>query len=249
MLGKYRLAVDRGADTFCLLEPYADEVFSCWEEVKFCNSTFYIVGRNTLSRSREDILSKSQRNVILSYTAEGSAMLIRQIELLNIMPALSNGTLGLMHGGNYNTKFKFLTTINDFPCVDIVTAPENLVARQSWQQVYEDINKPYSFLMLNGRLRSHRKYLIDHLRKRGLLESALWTNLDRDIEIFGTLPTPDWKEPIRLLPSKYEFTEAASKFNCIDSQMDWAKSKLFEDVSWGDRIINPRDLKHSININ
>jgi hypothetical protein len=240
MLGKYRLAVDKWADTFCILAPYADEVFSDWEEVEFRRDTFYIIGKEALTRSLENISSKSQGNVILSHVAEGSITVVRDIERLKLMELLQHNVLGLMHGGNINVKFNFPTVINDFPFSDIITAPENRIAHREWEQIYQKIDKPYTFLMLNGRLRSHRKFLIDALRDRGLLDQALWTNLQTRLEVAGTLPAKDIKEPIRLLPPEYEFAEAAKQMASIDGSLSWAKYKLFENVHWGDRVINPK---------
>jgi hypothetical protein len=239
MLGRHRLAVDKWADTFCILAPYADEIFWHWEDLEFRDDTVYIIGREELSRSLQDILAKAQNNVIWSYVAEGSRMLIRQIEVLKFMHLVRGNTLGLMHGGNVNGDFDFPTVTSDFPFVDIVTAPENQIAHQEWRQVYEKLDKPYTFLMLNGRLRSHRKYLIDGLRGRGLLDQALWTNLQTRVEIAGTLPVSGLSEPIRLLPPEYEFAEAATKIDQLKSSAGWIKPALFDNVHWGDQIINP----------
>ena len=72
--------------------------------------------------------------------------------------------------------------------------------------------KPYKFLFLNGRSRSHRKYLIEYFKLTGLLDQSIWTNLDTVPA--GSQKISLWHEdrdllstetPIQLLDSKYEY--------------------------------------------
>jgi hypothetical protein len=114
---------------------------------------------------------------------------------------------------------------------------ENLRAHESYPQVYHKQNKPYDFLFLNGRLRPHRKYLIDAMRDRELLDRALWTNLNDRVEMAWTsqLQTGN-SEPIRLLPEQYEIDRALPNMSTVST--GFVKHRLFGNT-WGDAEVNP----------
>jgi hypothetical protein len=100
-------------------------------------------------------------------------------------------------------------------------------------------HRPYEFLFLNGRLRPHRKYLIDHLRAQGMLSHALWTNLGSQVELAFTSALDTGKtEPIRLLPPEYEIDRAVPQLNTV-ADSGFVKHELFGNT-WGDAIVNPR---------
>jgi hypothetical protein len=99
--------------------------------------------------------------------------------------------------------------------------------------------RPYEFVMLNGRLRPHRKALIDALREQNLLDHALWTNLNAHVEMgFTSKLTVAQTEPIRLLPVEYEIERALPNMNTA-YEHSFAKHHLFGNT-WGDAIVNPR---------
>jgi hypothetical protein len=120
---------------------------------------------------------------------------------------------------------------------NIVEYLENLRAHESYPQVYHKHHKPYDFLFLNGRLRPHRKYLIDAMRDRQLLDRALWTNLNDRVEMAWSsrLQTGD-SEPIRLLPPQYEIDRALPNMDNVPG--GFIKHHLFGNT-WGDAEINP----------
>jgi hypothetical protein len=121
---------------------------------------------------------------------------------------------------------------------------ENLHAHKSYPQVYHKTRKPYDFLFLNGRLRPHRKYLIETMRDRKLLDRALWTNLQNQVDMrwSSQLPTQD-VEPIRLLPPEYEIEPARSNLELVGTNTGFVKYQLFNNIqegcTWGDAVINP----------
>jgi len=92
-------------------------------------------------------------------------------------------------------------------------------------------------LFLNGRLRPHRKYIIDQLRQQKLLDRALWTNLGDSVEMSwtSTLLTNS-NEPVKLLPEQYEIPRAIP--NMIELPTGFVKHHLFGNT-WGDAIVNP----------
>jgi hypothetical protein len=115
---------------------------------------------------------------------------------------------------------------------------ENKAAQIEGALEYKE-HRPYEFLFLNGRLRPHRKYLMDHLRAQGMLSHALWTNLGSQVEMAFTSALDTGKtEPIRLLPSEYEIDRAVPQLNAVPDA-GFVKHQLFNNT-WGDAIVNHR---------
>jgi hypothetical protein len=104
--------------------------------------------------------------------------------------------------------------------------------------------RPYQYVMLNGRLRPHRKALIDELRNRNLLSHALWTNLNANVEMgFTSVLNVEQHEPIRLLPEEYEIPRAVQNLSTV-AKDGFVKHELFGNT-WGDAIINYRVYRDS----
>jgi hypothetical protein len=98
--------------------------------------------------------------------------------------------------------------------------------------------RPYEFLFLNGRLRPHRKALIDGLRENQLLDHALWTNLGSSVEMaFTSVLQTNQLEPIKLLPLEYEIERALPNMQSAYAH-SFCKHHLFGNT-WGDAIVNP----------
>jgi hypothetical protein len=98
--------------------------------------------------------------------------------------------------------------------------------------------------MLNGRLRPHRKALIDTLRERSLLDHALWTNLNAAVEMgFTSSLQVAQTEPIRLLPVEYEIERALPNMSTAPEHA-FCKHHLFGNT-WGDAIVNYRIYRDS----
>lgn len=233
MLGKHRLAVDRFTEAHWILEPYADEEFALWSEIVPRSDTVYILGREILSQSFADIFTSDTGDLVFCNLAEGSETIEWQMWKLGVSDLVQRGRLGLMHGGDALSDLA--TVRSDIHFTNIVDFASNQQAHAQASQVRTPDPKPYSFLMLNGRLRLHRKRLIDLLRSRGLLEQALWTNLQSTVDP-PTGSTAYTTEPIRLLPPQYEIESTTQP------QIDqgWVKPLLFAGLSWGDAVINPR---------
>jgi hypothetical protein len=123
---------------------------------------------------------------------------------------------------------------------NIVDYTENKSAQLQAALDYKQ-QRPYEFLFLNGRLRPHRKALIDGLRDQELLAHALWTNLGSDVEMaFTSKLTTLATEPIRLLPPEYEIARARGNITPeLLANSGFVKHKLFNNT-WGDAIVNPR---------
>jgi hypothetical protein len=230
--------VDEWAEVWDLLKPYADESFWQYSDIVLDPNNVYIVGRVTLKNHWTEITEWARHypgRIVFSNPAEGSETILLQLARLRIKEQVCRGEILLLTSGDMEPGLRYCKT--DCYFSNIVEYLENLRAHESHPQVYHKQNKPYDFLFLNGRLRPHRKYLIDVMRDRKLLDRALWTNLNDRVEMPWTsqLQTGN-SEPVRLLPKHYEINRALSNMDTVPA--GFVKHHLF-DNTWGDAEVNP----------
>jgi len=238
MLGNCKIIVDEWAEVWDLLKPYADGSFWRWSDLKLDPDTVYIVGRVVLKENWYAITDWAREHpgkIVFSNPAEGSQTVLLQLNRLMISEQVKSGEILLLTSGDLESGWDYCKT--DCYFSNIVEYLENISAHESWPQVYHKKNKPYDFLFLNGRLRPHRKYIIDQLRQQKLLDRALWTNLGDSVEMSwtSTLLTNS-NEPVKLLPEQYEIPRAIP--NMIELPTGFVKHHLFGNT-WGDAIVNP----------
>lgn len=238
MLGTHRIVVDEWAEVWDLLKPYADESFWQWPD-SFDPDNIYIVGRVVLKDNWQtitDLATQYPGRIVFSNPAEGSETILLQLKRLRIADHVRDGRIGLVTSGNQEPGWNYCQT--DCYFSNIVEYQENQAAQSQADQNYQH-QRPYEFLFLNGRLRPHRKCLIDGLRSRGLLQHALWTNLGATVEMaFTSVLKPPTVEPIRLLPPEYEIERARPNMSTA-TEYSFCKHHLFGNT-WGDAIVNPR---------
>jgi len=237
MLGNRKIIVDEWAEVWDLLKPHADESFWQWPE-QLDPDAVYIVGRVILKENWYAITTWTNihpGSIIFSNPAEGSQTILLQLKRLMLEEHVQDGRIGLLTSGDMEPGWNYCKT--DCYFSNIVEYLENLRAHESYPQVYHKQNKPYDFLFLNGRLRPHRKYLIDAMRDQELLDRALWTNLNDCVEMAWSsqLQTGD-AEPIRLLPPQYEIDRALPNMDTVPT--GFVKHHLFGNT-WGDAEVNP----------
>lgn len=236
MLGKHKLIVDEWAETWDLLQPYADGSF--WQMPDLDPANIYVIGRVLLKENWQtvtDWATKHPGRIVFSNPAEGSQTILLQLRRLMIADHVRDGRILLLTSGDLEPGWDYCKT--DCYFSNIVEYTENKSAQLQGAMDYKT-HRPYEFLFLNGRLRPHRKWLIDGLRNEGLLEHALWTNLNSRVEMgFTSVLNPEQQEPIRLLPEKYEIPRAVPNLN--KEYTGFAKHELFNNT-WGDAIVNHR---------
>ena len=238
MLGNRKIIVDEWAEVWDLLKSSADGSFWQWPAEPDPDAV-YIVGRVVLKENWVAITewaTKYPGHIVFSNPAEGSETILLQLRRLVIADYVRDGRIGLLTSGDLEPGWHYCKT--DCYFSNIVEYLENLRAHKSYPQVYHKQNKPYDFLFLNGRLRPHRKYLIDAMRNRKLLDRALWTNLNDRVEMAWSsrLQTGD-TEPVRLLPEQYEIDRALPNMATVPT--GFVKHHLFGNT-WGDAIVNPQ---------
>ena len=240
MLGKHRIIVDEWAETWDLLEPSADDSFWQWPTT-LDPQAVYIVGRVLLKQHWQEITDWADRypgRIVFSNPAEGSETILLQLKRLRIADRVRDGRIGLLTSGDLEPGIDYCGT--DCYFSNIVEYAENLQAHeQVHMPEYLRANKPYEFVMLNGRLRPHRKYMLDALRNRDLLKHALYTCLGSTVEMaFTSELTVQSTEPIRLLPPEYEIARAVNNLASV-ADTGFVKHELFGNT-WGDAIVNAR---------
>jgi hypothetical protein len=239
MLGQHKLIIDEWAEVVDLLDPYADGEFWQWNDVDFDPNCKYIVGRVVLKDNWQaitDLATQYPGRIVFCNPAEGSETILLQLKRLRIESLVRDGRILLLTSGDLEPGWNQMST--DCYFTNIVEYTENKAAQLQAALDYKD-QRPYEFLFLNGRLRPHRKWLIDGLRDRGLLNQALWTNLGSTVEMeFTSKLTPNKLEPIRLLPTEYEIERAVPQLTTLNTT-GFVKHELFGNT-WGDAIINSR---------
>jgi hypothetical protein len=236
MLGTHKIIIDEWAEVVDLLDPYADGEFWTWADVNFDPTCVYIVGRVVLKDNWQvitDLATQYPGRIVFCNPAEGSETILLQLKRLRIESLVRDGRILLLTSGDLEPGWNQMSTECYF--TNIVDYTENQSAQLQAALDYKE-HRPYDFLFLNGRLRPHRKYLIDGLRNCGLLDRALWSNLGSHVEMgFTSVLTTLHTEPIRLLPEQYEIPRAVPNLN--REYTGFAKHELFGNT-WGDAIIN-----------
>ena len=240
MLGTHKIIVDEWAEVWDLLKPYADGSF--WQMPELDPANTYIVGRVLLKENWQTITDWATQHpgrIVFSNPAEGSETVLLQLKRLRIHDMVAKGFIGLLTSGDLEPGIRYCKT--DCYFSNIVEYTENQAAQIQGALDYKT-HRPYEFLFLNGRLRPHRKALIDQLRKHNFLDYALWSNLSSQVEmgftsqLTGKLSSA--YEPVRLLPPEYEIDRAVPQLNQVP-ESGFVKHALFGNT-WGDAIVNPR---------
>ena len=242
MLGQHKIIIDEWAEVVDLLDPYADGEFWTWADVDFDPNCKYIVGRVVLKDNWQQITDLATRypgRIVFCNPAEGSETILLQLKRLRIEPHVRDGRILLLTSGDLEPGWNQMST--DCYFTNIVEYTENKAAQLQAALEYKP-QRPYEFLFLNGRLRPHRKYLIDQLRKHNFLDYALWSNLGSDVEMGFTSELTaklvSTTEPVRLLPSEYEIPRAVPQLTQVP-ESGFVKHQLFGNT-WGDAIVNYR---------
>jgi len=234
-----KIIIDEWAEVFDLLKPYAVDTFWEFSKVGLTPDVYYLIGRVQLKENWTKVIEWADRypgRIIFCNPAEGSETILLQLRRLRITDRVRDGRIGLLTSGNLEPGWDYCKT--DCYFTNIVEYTENKNAAVLAALQHKD-KRPYDFLFLSGRLRPHRKYLIDGLQMRSLLDHALWSNLSSTVELKFTseLVTGD-SEPIRLLPPEYEIERATINQPNLPTE-GFVKHQLFGHT-WGDAIVNHR---------
>jgi hypothetical protein len=247
MLDNYKLIIDAQCEFYELLRPWADGEFFDLRYHDIVPGAFYIIGRVQFRQNADIIKHIAESNlahVVFSNPLEGSYSLRGQCREMGIDDLARSGKILILAGGDADPEYCLLRY--DSFMVKILDYITNLQSMNRTPEIYSKVDKPYKFLFLNGRNRPHRKFLLEKFKQQGLLEQALWTNLDSRIVSSRMLSLLDeHKEnlllrplPIQYLPSKYEIKDYQHRVGTapIDDQ-NFLKNHLFNNT-WGEIYLN-----------
>lgn len=218
MLGNRKLIVDEFCEVREFTKAFQDAEFYDFAEVEKVPGAVYLISRQQFAKNVLLIKQLAEAGTILPILgnpAEGSDTMLKQIKGLGIVDLVQQGKILIVAGGDLQSDIPVLYHENFLP--KILDYNENLQAIQEYQTQYST-DRPYKFLFLNGRARSHRRHLLHRLQP--VLDQAIWTNLDNT-----------HGQPIQLLDPKYEFDFYQN--NTATNESGFVKYKLFNN-DWGE---------------
>ena len=260
MLGNRKLIVDTQCEVYDMIKHQSDGLF--WEfkrhveKNELVPGAIYVIGREQSrlnAQKIQELIESNTISVVYSNPNEGSEPMEANLIRGGYTELLTQGKMLVLTGGEINPAYphllyeNFLGKVHDYK--------ENIQAIQEYADK-QQINRPYKFLFLNGRMREHRKYLLCHLRDLGLLDQALWSNLDSSLGV-GPLITGDGtgrltyrgetlqsvQIPEHYLPSNYEvekYRDSVTGLTEVVMSPEFKKIRnyLFKN-EWGDIYLNP----------
>jgi hypothetical protein len=248
MLDNHKLIIDTQCEVYELLKPWADGEFWDLEHHDIVPGAFYMIGRMQF-RENIDLIRRTAESglahMVLSNPAEGSDTIRWQCKNLGIEDLVRTGKIIILAGGDADPEYH-LVRYDSF-MVKILDYIINREAMKRTPEIYSKTDKPYKFLFLNGRARPHRKFLLEKFKQSGLLNQALWTNLDSGPAGSQHLKLFNENEenllirslPVQCLPAEYEIKEYQHRVNTMPTvECKFLKNHLFNNT-WGEIYLKP----------
>jgi len=251
MLGNRKLVVDNFCEIEKLLMPHIDEIFYDFSKHIIIPGAVYAIGREQFSIYAEQIRELVESKtiyVVYSNPCEGSEPMHWNFVKADILDLVESGQIGVVTGGDLPKDWNYL--LHEHFLIQLHEYDENLSAAQQYAK-QSTLNRPYKFLFLNGRMRDHRKYLLLRLQELGLLDLALWTNLDSSIGVGSPLKGSnllrlhnsilvDQTFPAHYLPAEYEVDRYRANTTLPENitYLLEAKKNLFAN-EWGEIYLTP----------
>lgn len=245
MLDNHKIIVDTQCEVYELLRPWADGEFWDLEHHEIVPGAFYMIGRlqfrENINLIRQ-IAESGKAHMVLSNPAEGSDPIRWQCKNLGIEDLVKSGKILILAGGDADTEYQLIRY--DSFMVKILDYVTNREAMKRTPEIFSKFTKPYKFLFLNGRIRPHRRFLLEKFRQNSLLDQALWTNLDigpagsrsRHLTLFDSQDNDLLQNgfPIQYLPAQYEVKEYQHRINTASTEKEnFVKYHLFNNT-WGE---------------
>jgi len=236
MLGNRRLICDTSCEIHSEIQHIVDDTFWDFEQYEPQPNDVVVLARQTVNRYADRVKQLTETCLpILANPSEGSQTLKLQCQRLGLLDLVRDRKLLLVGCGDMEPELNCM--IYDHYAYRATCYESNTEQCARVDKIYTKLHKPYKFLFLNGRTRPHRKYMIELMRNAGLLEHALWTNLDTTPVYHHTYSTNLFERPseIQLLPAEYEVEQFQSGQK-DQYQHAFVKHELF-DNKWGDVYI------------
>jgi len=243
MLGNRKLVLDTHSEIYDLIKPWCDYEFWDFKQLPIVRGAVYVIGRQQLIENIDTIkqlVNDDTIRVIFSNPAEGSETILHHCtHLYGIADLIKSQKMLLIGGGDMDAEWPCLQYDSFLP--KLLDYEENLTAILDYANSTVT-ERPYKFLFLNGRTRPHRKYLLERFRVTGLLDQAIWTNLDsttagnREIQFIHNGQDLMYDSlPVYYLDPKYEVPAYHSGIG-KQAQGGFVKHALF-DNDWGEAYL------------
>lgn len=242
MLNGRKLCIDGTCEIIDFLRPWMDREYYNFSIEPVHDDAIYVIGRMEISNNRErvrDIIEQGRATVVFANPHEGSETLRNHLRRIELDELARTGKMPIVTGGDLEDCYNYLLFDHFLPLLH--DYDENLRAMARSEEIYTKSNKPYKFLFLNGRGRSHRRYMLEKFDEMGLLDQSLWTWLDvtsssnRTFQLIrNNRNILDIPRPIKLLPQKYE---AYIYKVDVEITQPYAKTELFGG-EWGEIYLN-----------
>jgi hypothetical protein len=249
-LKKCKLVIDVKCEVEDLLWDYADEQFSDFANHTLIPGAVYVIGREQLSRYRtqfRELAENGTIKIVFSNPAEGSSTIKNHCEYVyNVADLLLSKKMLLIGGAEMPPEWPCLAYESFLPKVR--DWQENIDAMTRMDEIYQQTDKPYKFLFLNGRFRAHRKYLIERFAQTGLLDQSIWSNLDSQAGPGGSGPWFHDGQDLMSLPRPVKFLEPRYEIDRYVANMQnnfgnhFVKHELFTafgQAEWGEIYLKP----------
>ena len=254
MVNNRKLILDTHCEIYDMIKHHADGIFWNLEQHVKNNEVVagavYVIGREQAKLNPslvKELIATKDILMVYSNPNEGSEPMEWQMNQSDFGELLTQGRMIAVTGGDVNPAYpqilyeNFLGKVHDYK--------ENLQAIEEYASE-ERFIRPYKFLFLNGRMRPHRKYLLIKFQEMGLLDQALWSNLDSSLGV-GSMCLIENNSlnhyfnttlPVRYLPAEYEVPKYQAKTatppDLVDGRLE-GKFNLF-DHEWGEIYLNTR---------
>ena len=249
MLGNRKFVVDTFCEIHALVKQWADDEFWDFGHHTIIPDAIYMIGRRQFMDHCQQIKELTAAGTIFpifSNPMEGSDTMVHQINRAGYTELCLQNTALIITGGDMPAEYPHLLFDNFL--VKVLDFDENIEAMKSTDKIYTKIDKPYKFLFLNGRGRSHRRYLLERFKINGLLNQSLWTNLDDrtiyPLDLKFSYQGQDFNNipfEVRQLPQQYEIERYLDRIDKPIENLNqdlYIKYHLFNH-EWGDIYINP----------
>lgn len=224
MLGNRQLVVDTFCEVHDLLADVTDQEFWDFGQHSVLPGAVYLFGRTQFMEHASTIRTLVESGTIkavLSNPHEGSDTLRKQPVMTRVQDLFMSGRILVIGGGDMDDSWPCLRYDSFLP--KLLDYDHNTQAQARSQEIFQRQQKPYKFLFLNGRGRSHRRWLIQRWLASGLLDQCLWSNLDSP------------SGPVQTLPKHYEVDRYQ---HTTAGTQGYVKFELF-DNEWGEIYLNP----------
>jgi hypothetical protein len=256
MQKKHKLILDTFSGIYDQLKPYEDDWFWDFGEHQIVPGAVYVISQKEFKAHKSKIRDLVERNVIrvvLSNPMEGSETLITQCNILDIADLITAGKVLLVGGGDMDPTWSclqydyFLVKLFKDELGTELVDQVNAKAATHCDEIFSKSNKPYKFLFLNGRMRPHRKFLLEKFQLLGLLDQSIWSRLDQKDGGGSGGKINLWHNgenliytirPVQYLPPQYEFDRYQDRVN-QPAKLNFVKYELF-DNQWGEMYLTHR---------